>query len=79
VAFPLQPEQEANARRLEELGLGRRLPAAALSPHVIRTVVAEVGDDQEIRRNLAAMGQRIRSAGGAKAAVDAIEAFMAER
>jgi MGT family glycosyltransferase len=79
VAFPLQPEQEANARRLEELGLGRRLPAAALSPHVIRTVVAEVGGDQEIRRNLAAMGQRIRSAGGAKAAVDAIEAFMAER
>jgi UDP:flavonoid glycosyltransferase YjiC (YdhE family) len=36
VAFPLQPEQEANARRVEDLGLGRRLPLDGLSPDLIR-------------------------------------------
>jgi MGT family glycosyltransferase len=79
VAFPLQPEQEANARRLEELGLGRRLPAAALSPQLIRTVIDDVGSDRDIRRNLETMGRRVRSAGGFKAAVDAIEHFMSTR
>jgi MGT family glycosyltransferase len=78
VAFPLQPEQEANARRVQDLGLGRRLPADALSPGLIRTVIADVSNDQEIRRNLETMGRRVRSAGGATAAVDAIEQFMSE-
>jgi MGT family glycosyltransferase len=76
VAFPLQPEQEANARRVQDLGLGRRLPAEVLSPELIRTVIADVSNDQEIRRNLENMGQRVRSAGGAAAAADAIEHFM---
>jgi MGT family glycosyltransferase len=76
VAFPLQPEQEANARRVEDLGLGRRLPADALSPARIRTLIAEVGDDQEIRRNLEAMRLRVRGAGGPTAAADAIEHFL---
>jgi MGT family glycosyltransferase len=78
VAFPLQPEQEANARRVQDLGLGRRLPADALSPGLIRTVIADVSNNQEIRRNLETMGRRVRSAGGATAAVDAIEQFMSE-
>jgi UDP:flavonoid glycosyltransferase YjiC (YdhE family) len=77
VAFPLQPEQEANARRVQDLGLGRRLPADALSPQLIRTVIDDVSHDRDIRHNLKTMGQRVRSAGGAPAAVDAIEHFMA--
>jgi UDP:flavonoid glycosyltransferase YjiC (YdhE family) len=76
VAFPLQPEQEANARRVEELGLGRRLPAESLSPALIRTVITEVSDDQEIRRNVRAMKQRIRGSGGPTAAADAIEGYL---
>ncbi|MCB5290595.1 macrolide family glycosyltransferase [Arthrobacter sp. SO3] len=76
VAFPLQPEQEANARRVEELGLGRRLPAGPLSPALIRTVITEVSDDQEIRRNVRAMKQRIRGSGGPTAAADAIEGYL---
>lgn len=79
VAFPLQPEQEANARRVQDLGLGLRLPADALSPALIRTVIADVRNDRDIRRNLEAMGRRVRSAGGADAAVDAIEHFMSGR
>ncbi|MET3921160.1 MGT family glycosyltransferase [Arthrobacter sp. UYEF20] len=73
VAFPLQPEQEANARRVQDLGLGRRLPAESLTPALIRAFITEVSDDQEIRRNLATMSQRIRGAGGPAAAADAIE------
>ncbi|WP_255771551.1 macrolide family glycosyltransferase [Pseudarthrobacter sulfonivorans] len=77
VAFPLQPEQEANARRVQDLGLGRGLPADALSPTLIRTVIDDVSHDRDIRHNLEVMGQRIRSSGGAPAAVDAMEHFMA--
>jgi MGT family glycosyltransferase len=76
VAFPLQPEQEANARRVEDLGLGRRLPVEALSPALIRTVISEVSDDEEIRRNLRTISQRVREAGGATAAADAIEHYL---
>lgn len=77
VAFPLQPEQAANARRVEELGLGRRLSAETLSPEAIRSAVADVGNDQVIRRNLTAMSRRVRAAGGATAAADAVEHYMA--
>jgi MGT family glycosyltransferase len=76
VAFPLQPEQEANARRVEDLGLGRRLPAESLSPALIRTIVTEVSDNQEIRRNVGVMSQRVRASGGSTAAADAIETYV---
>jgi MGT family glycosyltransferase len=76
VAFPLQPEQEANADRVKDLGLGRRLPTDALTPQLICTVITDVNNDQEIRRNLESMSQRVQSAGGANAAVDAIEHYM---
>lgn len=76
VAFPLQPEQEANARRVEDLGLGRRLPADGLSATLIRNAVAEVSGDREIRGNVAAMSQRVRNSGGATAAADAMERYL---
>jgi hypothetical protein len=76
VAYPLQPEQEANARRLEDLGLGRRLPADGLTAALIHEVVAEVGRDQEIRGKVAAMSQRVRNSGGATAAADAMEHYL---
>ncbi|HKS00729.1 MAG TPA: macrolide family glycosyltransferase [Arthrobacter sp.] len=76
VAYPLQPEQEANARRVEDLGLGRRLPADGLTAALIHEVVAEVGRDQEIRGKVAAMSQRVRNSGGATAAADAMEQYL---
>jgi len=76
VAFPLQPEQEANARRVEDLGLGRRLPADGLSAALIHDAVAEVSRDQEIQRNVAAMSQRVRTSGGAAAAAEAMEQYL---
>jgi MGT family glycosyltransferase len=77
VAVPQMPEQEANARRVEELGLGRRLHPAELSPELLRTAVKEVSEDQEIRANLTKMSEAFDNAGGAVAAADAIEAHLA--
>jgi len=77
VTAPQQPEQEANARRVEELGLGRPLNTAELSPEHLRDIVAEVGTDQQIRGNLTAMSTVVRDAGGAVAAADAIETHLA--
>ena len=74
VTVPQMPEQEANARRVEELGLGRRLVQQELTPELLRATVDEVAADEEIRANLAAMRMSIREAGGSVAAADAIEA-----
>jgi len=74
VTVPQMPEQEANARRVEELGLGRRLAPQELTPELLRATVDEVAADEEIRANLAAMRTSIRKAGGSVAAADAIEA-----
>ena len=74
VTVPQMPEQEANARRVEELGLGRRLVPQELTPELLRATVDEVVADEEIRANLAAMRTSIRRAGGSVAAADAIEA-----
>jgi MGT family glycosyltransferase len=74
VAVPQQPEQVATARRLEELGLGRHLAAADVGPEALRAAVAALHTDAQVRRKVAAMSEIVRSAGGAVAAADAIEA-----
>ncbi|WP_353710263.1 hypothetical protein [Arthrobacter sp. K5] len=51
MAFPLQPEREAD-------------------------VGAEASQDQQIRRNIAAMSRRLRKSGGASAAADAMEEYL---
>lgn len=79
VAFPQQPEQEATARRLEELGLGRRLPAEDLTPAKLLDAVSGVSADAKIRQAVAAMSATVRSAGGATAAAAAIEAHLQHR
>jgi MGT family glycosyltransferase len=77
VTVPQMPEQEANARRVEELGLGRRLDPLQLTPERLRAAVDEVAADQRIRANLATMRTHVRRAGGSVAAADAIEARIA--
>jgi UDP:flavonoid glycosyltransferase YjiC (YdhE family) len=74
VAVPHIQEQDENARRVEELRLGRRLPAA--SPECLRVVVDEVHADPEIHRSLAQMTNVVRGCGGAGAAVVAIESHL---
>jgi MGT family glycosyltransferase len=71
VSVPQMAEKAANGRRVEELGLGRRLPTEPTADVLCETVDA-VADDLSIRANLTEMAKVIREAGGAPAA-DALE------
>ncbi len=72
IAYPLTPEQTANAERVEELGLGRVLA----DPADLAVTVTDVARDPQIRANLATMADDLRAAGGAPAAADAVEAAL---
>jgi MGT family glycosyltransferase len=74
LAVPQQPEQTATARRIEELGLGRHLAAEHVTEEALRAGAAALHTDAQVRRNVAAMSDVVRGAGGAVAAADAIEA-----
>lgn len=76
LAFPQTPEQSANARRVQELGLGRMIDAGRFSPELLRRAVDEVATDPGIRANLAAMAEHLHRAGGPVAGADAIEAYL---
>lgn len=76
VAVPQMPEQEANARQVEALGLGRRLDASQVEADVLRKTVDEVAGDESVRTALAGMRGRLRDCGGAVAGADAIEAHL---
>ncbi|MEU1056483.1 macrolide family glycosyltransferase [Streptomyces sp. NPDC005876] len=69
------PEQMANARRVEELGLGRRL--SDTSADGILTAVREVADDAVVRANVAELCRRVNSKpNGAALGADLLEAFV---
>ena len=70
IAYPQTPEQTANARQLEALGLGRVLTDLA----DLAVTVTKVAGDKDIRANLETMAQDLAEAGGAPAAADAVEA-----
>jgi len=74
VSYPQIPEQAANGRRVQELGLGRLLDISRdVDPDELRRIVEEVAVDKEIPVNLAAMAEHVRNAGGPAAGADAIE------
>ncbi|GAA1669184.1 macrolide family glycosyltransferase [Fodinicola feengrottensis] len=74
VAVPQQPEQQANAERVEELGLGRRLVTDDITATMLRTAVDDVAADRGIRTRLDEMQAIIAKAGGAVEAADLVEA-----
>lgn len=76
VTAPQQPEQAANAGRVEELGFGRPLDTAELTADSLRALVDEVHADERIRENTAKMSAELQACGGPKAAADAIEAHL---
>jgi len=73
VQVPLTPEQEANAARVAELGLGESVDPAG----DIAAAVERVANDSQIRVNVNAMSEQARNAGGARLAADLIEAALA--
>lgn len=74
--FPQTAEQSANADRVEELGLGRRLPSD-VGPDLLRATLDHLAADSTIRTNLAAMADHIHAAGGPADAADAVESYLA--
>jgi dTDP-L-oleandrosyltransferase len=77
VLVPATPEHEINAQRVAELGLGRVIRAAALTPERLRAAVEDVAADRMTRKRVARMRRDIADTGGAAAAADAIEGHIA--
>lgn len=77
VVVPQTPEHRFTAGHVTELGLGRTLPHGELTPRTLRAVVDEVANDTAIRENVLRMSRHIREAGGAAAAADALEGWLA--
>jgi MGT family glycosyltransferase len=79
VTLPQVPEQDLNARRVKELGLGQLLDGDNLTPDRVRAAVLDVAADQQVRERLKWMAGEIAAAGGASAAADAILAQLERR
>lgn len=76
VCVPQMVEQELNAGRVAELGLGVRLAANGLTAADLHAAVDTVVTDAGMHSALDAMRAAIVRAGGAVAAADAIEAHL---
>jgi MGT family glycosyltransferase len=72
VTVPQTPEQEANADRLTELGLGMRLPAT-LTAATLRAAVEQLVGDEGVAVRLSEMHGEILASGGTILAADLIE------
>ncbi|MGW5053535.1 macrolide family glycosyltransferase [Actinokineospora sp. NPDC004072] len=68
IAVPQTPEQEANADRIQELGVGERLSDL----DDLRAVVERVAGSGAVRRNVERMRAAIAAAGGAGRGADVI-------
>jgi UDP:flavonoid glycosyltransferase YjiC (YdhE family) len=76
VLAPRTLEQESNADRVVQLGLGARLDPDGLTAARLRETVDRVAADPDIARRIDALREEMRAAGGAAAAADAIEAAL---
>ncbi|WP_017575203.1 macrolide family glycosyltransferase [Nocardiopsis kunsanensis] len=76
VAIPQMAEHKANADRIEELGMGRRVACDDATAPSLRQAVETVVGDPDYRQRAAGMAQHIRNAGGATAAADAVEKLL---
>ncbi len=78
VTVPQMPEQEANSRRVRELGLGRELDGAAATAEQLRRAAEEVSADTGTRVRLREMGRTVREAGGAVLGADALDKHLSD-
>ncbi|MFR9729812.1 macrolide family glycosyltransferase [Saccharopolyspora sp. MS10] len=72
IGLPQMLEQAANADRVAELGLGRRLTDDEVTPQGLLAAVEEVAADEGVRANLAAIRAELETAGGAAAGAEVI-------
>ncbi|MGH3842598.1 MAG: macrolide family glycosyltransferase [Pseudonocardiaceae bacterium] len=74
VAVPQMPEQEVNAGRIAELGLGRMLQPDDVTAAALHTAVVELAADGPTRARLAERSRQLRVTDGAALAADTMEA-----
>jgi MGT family glycosyltransferase len=73
LAVPQMAEEQANADRMVELGLGRLLNADAVTVDTLRAAVVSLLADDTIRKRAYELREVTRAAGGARAAADYVE------
>lgn len=79
VVVPQQQDQNATARQVVDLGLGRALDPADLDGETLRAAVEAIAGDPATRRRVEALSRHVRTAPGAVAVADRLEAVMAAR
>lgn len=72
VLFPQTPEQDAVARRTEELGAGLRLPS--IKEESILSSVTKIIEDKKYKEGADKVSESFKQAGGIKEAVEFLEA-----
>ncbi|MFJ7218996.1 macrolide family glycosyltransferase [Amycolatopsis sp. NPDC098790] len=77
VAIPQAVDQFGNAAQLEALGVGRHLPADAVTAESLRAAVDEVTSSASVAARLAELKAEVRGHGGVGAAADAAESYLA--
>lgn len=76
IAVPQSAEQPANADRLVELGVARRIDTADATAAALRTALLELTADGEVARRLAQLRQQVRAEGGSGRAADLVEEML---
>jgi MGT family glycosyltransferase len=75
IVLPLFWDQYDNAQRVDELGLGVRLPTYAFEDDELRSAVDRLVAEEDLRARMDAIGASIRAEDGLRRAVDLIEAL----
>jgi MGT family glycosyltransferase len=78
VVLPVFWDQYDNAQRVDELGLGARLPTYAFEEKELVTAIDRLLDDETLAGRLGAMSKRLQAHPGTVAAADAIEGLARE-
>jgi MGT family glycosyltransferase len=76
VAIPRTPEQEANASRLAQLGLGIGLRPADVTPTTLREAVDAIVADVTVADRIEQLRYELLTAGGTTRAADVVEACL---
>lgn len=77
IAVPQAVDQFTNAAMLEQLGVGVQIPAESATPEALREALLSLVGPIEVWDRLAVLRDELRSAGGASAAADVVEAELA--
>ncbi|MCT2592533.1 glycosyl transferase [Streptomyces sp. N2-109] len=76
IAVPQAAEQFANADKLVELGVARRIDTADATADALRTALTELTGDPQVARRSAELRAQAREEGGTQRAADEIEAAL---